>query len=166
MSALNMIIAALVATSVACAGGVVLGIVLFDTIQPGIEASSASDKTHKSGKKGGAKKKSKDKKASKSEDAGGPKRYVLDPILTNLKAPKRTFVRLEGVINVKSSHDDDEQLLDELSQDLLNHLRSISLNDLQGRSGLANLRADLSDIVRLRFKGRAKGITIRGLAIE
>lgn len=107
--------------------------------------------------------------ATSKQDHGGVSastRHLIGPIIANLKAPDRVYVRVEGVVFMLSPLPGDEILAEQLADDILQHLRATNLQELQGMSGMQNLRADLNELVSLRFKSRAKEFLFRGFAIE
>ncbi len=93
----------------------------------------------------------------------------LQPITTNLRAPQRSWVRLEGALLV-NAQDLDEKAQAELAllvqQDVLAHLRTLSLRDLEGPGNLAFLRDDLSERARTRSDGRVEEFVILSLVVE
>ena len=53
-----------------------------------------------------------------------------------------------------------------LIQDIVTHMRQSEVTDIQGATGLMNLRSDLNEIVRLRTKGKALELIVRGMIVE
>lgn len=107
--------------------------------------------------------------ATSKQDHGGVSastRHLIGPIVANLRAPDRVYVRVEGIVFMLSPLPGDEILAEHLADDILQHLRSTTLQELQGVSGMQNLRADLNELVSLRFKSRAKEFLFRGFGIE
>lgn len=103
---------------------------------------------------------------SDKEAVAAPVRHAIGPIIANLKSSERTYVRVEGVVFAMTPQPGDEVVAEQLADDILQHLRALNLQDLQGLSGMENLRADLNELVSLRFKNRAKEFLFKGFAVE
>lgn len=91
----------------------------------------------------------------------------LAPIVTNLKAPADTWVRLEASIlfDAKNSEGVDA-LAGDLTEDMLGFLRTVSAQQLEGASGLQHLREDLSERVAIRSQGQVRDIVIETLVVQ
>lgn len=94
----------------------------------------------------------------------GPSLIPLDPIVTNLGYPADSWVRLE--IALQFTGPGDTALAQELHQEMLAYLRTVSLQQLQGPRGFQYLRDDLREIVDLRSKGRVSKVLFRTFVIE
>ena len=57
-------------------------------------------------------------------------------------------------------------LLKTMSEDLMSFLRTVPLSHIESAVGLEYLREDLSEIARLRSKGRARAVVLRSLVVE
>jgi flagellar protein FliL len=114
--------------------------------------------------------------ATKASDAGAQgaaqKEQVvgLDPILVTLAGPQKSWARLELSVVIgtgeKEEKDDRASLLKTISEDLMSFLRTVPLSHIESAVGLEYLREDLSEIARLRSKGRARGVVLRSLVVE
>ena len=117
--------------------------------------------------------------AAKGHGAGGagdaPKDQVvgLDPILVTLAGPQKSWARLELSVVIgagekaeKDDKDDRALLLKAMSEDLMSFLRTVPLSHIESAVGLEYLREDLSEIARLRSKGRARSVILRSLVVE
>jgi flagellar FliL protein len=111
--------------------------------------------------------------AGKSSAAGAPaeaqKEQVigLDPILVTLAGPQKSWARLELSVVVETGEKDDRTLLlKTISEDLMSFLRTVPLSHVESAVGIEYLREDLSEIARLRSKGRARGVVLRSLVVE
>ena len=92
---------------------------------------------------------------------------VLPPIITNLVAPRGTFIRLEGAVVFKSAPEGgDEVLIREISGDILGLLHTMTLAQIEGASGLQHLREDLSSRAMIRSEGLAKEVILHSLVVE
>lgn len=88
----------------------------------------------------------------------------LQPITTNLAAPSAVWIRLE--IAVVFDGDTDAGIADQIHQDLMAYVRTLSLPQIEGASGFRHLRADLEDRAAIRSGGRVRKILIRTLLFE
>ena len=111
--------------------------------------------------------------AAKGPDAGADgdahKEQVvtLDPILVTLAGPQRSWARLELAVVIETGEKDDRAiLLKTMSEDLMSFLRTVPLSHVESAVGLEYLREDLSEIARLRSKGRARSVIMRSLVVE
>jgi flagellar protein FliL len=91
----------------------------------------------------------------------------LKPIITNLVAPPGAWVRLEAalVFNAPVSAQDEPRIA-EVANDTLAFLRTLSASQLQGASGLQNLREDLLERAALRTDGKISDVAIETLVIQ
>ncbi|WP_299866066.1 flagellar basal body-associated FliL family protein [uncultured Hoeflea sp.] len=146
----------LVLSGVAGAGGWVLGGVL----APQVAEEEEPVKTAKADA-GGEKKDGKDDKGeNKVRDNVVP----LEPITTNLSYPSDNWIRIE--VSLLYSDSPDEVLSDQIHQDILSYLRTVSLQQIEGPRGFQYLRDDLRERVKLRSEGRVNDILFRTFVIE
>ena len=96
--------------------------------------------------------------------AAAPSLIALDPIVTNLGYPTDNWIRLE--LALQFSGPGDTALSQEIHQELLAYLRTVSLQQIQGPRGFQYLRDDLREIVDLRSKGRVSKVLFRTFVIE
>ena len=125
-------------------------------------ASKAPDAAAKGGEAKGA-------AAKSASEAEPPKDQVisLDPILVTLSGPQKSWARLElGVVVEPEGKDDRGPLLKAVSEDMMSFLRTVPLTHVESASGLEYLREDLNEIVRLRSRGRVRGVVLRSLVVE
>lgn len=94
----------------------------------------------------------------------GPSLIVLDPIVTNLGYPNDKWIRLELALQFNGPGD--VPLSQELHQELMSYLRTVSLQQIQGPRGFQYLRDDLREIVDVRSKGRVSKVLFRTFVIE
>ena len=102
-------------------------------------------------------------------EAEPPKDQVisLDPILVTLAGPQKSWARLElGVVVEPEGKEDRTQLLKAVSEDMMSFLRTVPLTHVESASGIEYLREDLNEIVRLRSRGRVRGVVLRSLVVE
>lgn len=96
--------------------------------------------------------------------APAPSLIALDPIVTNLGYPTDNWIRLELALQFNGPGD--TGLAQDLHQELMAYLRTVSLQQLQGPRGFQYLRDDLREIVDLRSKGRVSKVLFRTFVIE
>jgi flagellar FliL protein len=111
---------------------------------------------------GGKAKEGEDGIAHISTEANGI--VLLDPITSNLAYPSENRVRLEVALMFKGPPD--VVLAEEIHQDILAYMRTVSLQQVQGPRGFQYLREDLQERVDLRSKGRVTNVMFRTFVIE
>ncbi len=91
----------------------------------------------------------------------------LAPVVTNLAGSESDWVRVEASIVYKPQ---DEQhpdvLVAETRQDILAYIRTMSLAQIQGPSGLLHLREDLNERARLRSRGVIQELVLETLIVQ
>nr|WP_099056641.1 flagellar basal body-associated FliL family protein [Rhizobium sp. ACO-34A] len=115
-------------------------------------------------------------KAAGGHEAGGEKGEIpnisasqpnlvsLDPIVTNLAYPSENWIRIELALLFNGTPD--PALAEEIHQDVLAYLRTVSLQQVQGPRGFQYLRDDVSEIVDQRSQGRISKVLFRMFVIE
>ena len=88
----------------------------------------------------------------------------LDPITSNLAYPSDNRVRLEVALMFKGVPD--VVLAEEIHQDIMAYMRTVSLQQVQGPRGFQYLREDLQERVDLRSEGRVTNVMFRTFVIE
>ncbi|MCT7665877.1 flagellar basal body-associated FliL family protein [Shinella kummerowiae] len=89
---------------------------------------------------------------------------LLDPITSNLAYPSDNRVRLEVALMFRGAPD--VTLAEEIHQDILAYMRTVSLQQVQGPRGFQYLREDLQERVDLRSEGRVTNVMFRTFVIE
>jgi flagellar protein FliL len=91
----------------------------------------------------------------------------MPPIVANLSAPEGSWVRLQtAIIYDKADAPQIEVLSTRIADDSLAFLRTLSLAQLQGASGLQHLREDLSERAAVRSEGHVKEMMIEMMVIQ
>lgn len=151
-----------VVTLVGAGGGWVLG----GMIAPPPPAKAAAEAPAAAGGHGEAGKEGKEGKEAGiqpiSAEANGI--VLLDPITTNLAYPSDNWVRLEVALMFRGPTD--VPLSQEIHQDIMSYLRTVSLQQIEGPRGFQYLRDDLQERVDLRAKGRVSKVMFRTFVIE
>ena len=160
-SATLMLIAAIaVLTLVAGGGGWLIGTLLAPKIAAVEEAEKAADAEKAAGAEGEGK--AEDDLPRIAAEANGI--VQLEPITTNLAYPSESWIRLEvallfnGAIDVKIAED--------VHQDILAYLRTVSLQQIEGPRGFQYLKDDIQERVDLRSEGRVSKVMFRTFVIE
>ena len=107
----------------------------------------------------------------KGEDAGlptiDPKTngiVQLDPITSNLAYPSENWLRLEVALVFKGPTD--VKMAEDIHQDILAYVRTVSLQQIEGPRGFQYLRDDIQERVDQRSEGRVSKVMFRTFIIE
>ena len=99
--------------------------------------------------------------------AGASNILDLPPVVTNLGAPADAFIRVESSIVFDGKATPHPEILAaEIATDELAYLRTLSLSEIQGPIGLANIRQDLSDRAITRSGGKVSEFILRTLVVQ
>jgi len=91
----------------------------------------------------------------------------LAPVVTNLAGSETDWIRLEASIVYKAGLEfNPDVTVAETRQDILAYLRTISLAQIQGPSGLLHVREDLNERVKLRSKGLIQELVLETLVVQ
>lgn len=90
----------------------------------------------------------------------------LEPIVTNLSDPSDVWIRIESVLVLDIEAPDPEILAKKVSEDMLAFLRTVSLPELQGASGLLHLKEDLNDRALIRDDDAVHELIIESLVLQ
>jgi flagellar FliL protein len=149
---LGLVVAMLVTTVISGVGGGVFGLYANGKSNPAAEP---------------AKKMQKQAEEAKRPFAGDLNLKSLASIVTNLGAPKGTWVRLEAAIVLGPDAAKEENLLaGRISEDIVAFLRTVPLAQIEGANGFQNLREDLNDRARIRSEGKVREVIIQSLIVE
>ncbi len=88
----------------------------------------------------------------------------LEPIVTNLAYPSENWLRLE--VAVMFDGPPDAKLAEDIHQDILAYVRTVSLQQIEGPRGFQYLRDDIQERVDLRSAGRVSKVMFRTFVIE
>jgi flagellar FliL protein len=89
---------------------------------------------------------------------------ALEPITTNLAYPSNSWVRLEVAIAFNGPPE--LPLAEEIHQDLLGYMRTVSLQQIEGPRGFQYLKDDIQERVDLRSQGKVSRVMFRSFVIE
>jgi flagellar FliL protein len=91
----------------------------------------------------------------------------LPPVVTNLMGSTTDWIRLEASVVYRSEQELNADVMAAQSrQDVLAYLRTVSLAQIQGPSGLLHLREDLNERVKLRSKGMIQELVLETLVVQ
>lgn len=105
-----------------------------------------------------------EKKEDKAEDKPRENVVALEPITTNLSYPSDNWIRVE--VSLVFTNEPDDAIADQIHQDILAYLRTVSLQQIEGPRGFQYLREDLRERVKLRSEGRVNDLLLRTFVIE
>jgi flagellar FliL protein len=91
----------------------------------------------------------------------------LPPIITNLADPTDAWLRLQAsIVFDKKAVEKPDVMSAEIASDLLGYMKSLTLMQIGGASGLQHLREDLSERAQIRSDGRVRELIIEALVIQ
>lgn len=156
------LIAALVLLTLAGGGGGwVIGSMIVSKVKPIAEAKAKAEAEAETAKAGEGKK-PEEGLAHISTEANGI--VQLEPITTNLAYPAENWVKLDVALMFKGAPD--VKLAEDIHQDILGYLRTVSLQQISGPRGFEYLRDDIQERVDLRSEGRVSRVMFRTFVIE
>lgn len=89
---------------------------------------------------------------------------LLDPVTTNLAYPSDSWIRLEIALAFKGPPE--LPLAEEIHQDIMAYMRTVSLQQIEGPRGFRYLRDDIQERVALRSQGKVTNVMFRTMVIE
>lgn len=91
----------------------------------------------------------------------------LSPVVANLMGSDSDWIRLEASIVFKRDEElNADVIVAQARQDVLSYLRTVSLAQIQGPSGLLHVREDLNERVKLRSKGVVQEFVLETLVVQ
>lgn len=92
---------------------------------------------------------------------------ALEPIITNVSKPAGAWARIEAsIVCNKMLKETPEIVRARVAEQIMIYLRSVSLSDVEGPSGLLNFRDDLNSLVENLNEGEVHEVLIRTLVVE
>ena len=89
---------------------------------------------------------------------------LLEPITTNLAYPSENWIRLEVALAFKGAPE--LALAEDIHQDILAYMRTVSLQQIAGPRGFLYLKDDLQERIDLRSQGKVAKVMFRSFVIE
>ena len=111
-------------------------------------------------------------KSAASAPIGGPRLSnavvkELAPIVTNLASPDGAWVRLQtAIVYDRNDQTQMEVMSARIGDDILAFIKTLTLAQLQGASGLQHLREDLNERAATRSDGRVHELLIEMLVVQ
>lgn len=104
---------------------------------------------------------------SEARSIAGNLMRELPPIVATLAEPKNVWVRLETAIVLdRAALPEADRHVRDITGDVLAYVRTLSLPQLQGASGLHHLREDLNERAAIRSKGRVQELIIQTMVLQ
>ncbi|ANL32816.1 MULTISPECIES: flagellar basal body-associated FliL family protein [Rhizobium] len=151
---LMTIIGVAVLTLLGAGAGWAVGTIVAPEIKVAKEAEEAKDAE--------AKKKAEEGLAHISTEANNV--VQLEPITSNLAYPSENWVRLEVALLFNGPPD--VKVAEDIHQDILAYIRTVSLQQIEGPRGFQYLKDDIQERVDLRSQGRVSKVMFRTFVIE
>jgi flagellar FliL protein len=107
-------------------------------------------------------------------EAGKPLPYAADievrelpAIVANLAAPEEARVRIQvAMVYPKKGVENAALLAAKINDDIIAFVKTLTVADLQGPSGLQALREDLNERAAVRSEGKVREIIIEALVVQ
>lgn len=151
-----------VATLVAAGGGWVVGGMIAPKNPAAEQAAAEAKAAAAAPAAGGHGEKKEEGLPHISTEAAGV--VQLEPITTNLAYPSESWVRLEVALAFNGPPE--LALAEEIHQDILAYMRTVSLQQIEGARGFQYLRDDIQERVDLRSQGKVSKVMFRTFVIE
>lgn len=91
----------------------------------------------------------------------------LVPVVTNLAAPEGAWIRLQtAIVYDKADAAAMDVVATKVGEDVLAFVRTLTLEQIQGASGLEALRDDLNERAALRSDGKVRELLIEMLVVR
>jgi flagellar FliL protein len=91
----------------------------------------------------------------------------LPPIITNLAEPASSWIRLQAAIVYDNKAVPKPQMLAaEIGEDVLAYMKTVTLAQIGGASGLDHLREDLNERAVIRSDGRVRELIIQTVVVQ
>jgi flagellar protein FliL len=91
----------------------------------------------------------------------------LSPVVTNLLEPSGVYVRVDlALVMDRMEEEQRARLAAEIASDALAYMRTLTLAQIEGASGLQFLREDLSERAATRSDGRVREVVIETLVVQ
>lgn len=159
---MGLLIPLVVLTAVGGGGGWVIGNMLAPQVKQAEETAKAAEAAAAGEHGGGEAKKEEEGLPKISTEANGV--VALEPITTNLAYPSENWIRLEVALMFNGPPD--VKIAEDVHQDIMAYLRTVSLQQVEGPRGFQYLKDDLQERVDLRSEGRVSKVMFRTLVIE
>lgn len=137
-------------TLIAIATGAVVGLHFAETAKKGLRNSSQSAPA-----------------TTTSKYAGATDLRELPPIIANLADPADAWVRLQvSIVYDGGAGPKPDVMATQIAEDILGFLRTVTLAQIGGASGLQHLREDLNERATIRSEGQVRELIIQTLVVQ
>lgn len=143
--------ALLLSTLVAVGTGGALGIYLLSTVEKAVDQKVRDEQA---------------KAAPAMNYSGDLSLRSVGAVVTNLAEPADAWVRVESSVVLKGVVPNADVTVAEIRADLIAYLRTLSMAQIEGASGLQHLREDLNERVALRSKGAIRELIVETLVVQ
>lgn len=160
-----LVAALAVLTAVGGGGGWFIGGMLATKLAPQVAAAkeaAAKEAAAEAGAKKEEKKAGEEGLPRISTEANGI--VQLESITTNLAYPSENWIKLDVALMFKGAPD--AKMAEDIHQDIMAYLRTVSLQQIEGPRGFQYLRDDIQERVDLRSQGRVSRVMFRTFVIE
>lgn len=141
----------LLSTVVAVGTGGMLGVYLLSTVEKAVDQKVRDEQA---------------KAAPALNYTGDLSLRSVGSVVTNLAEPAESWVRIESSVVLKGVVPNADVTLAEIRADLIAYLRTVSMAQIEGASGLQHLREDLNERVALRSKGAIRELIVETLVVQ
>lgn len=91
----------------------------------------------------------------------------LPAIVTNLASPPEMRVRMQvSIVYAKKGVENPSVLIARINDDLVAFVKTLTVRQIQGASGLQNLREDLTERASVRSQGMVREVVIESLVVQ
>jgi flagellar protein FliL len=91
----------------------------------------------------------------------------LSPVVTNLVEPADAWVRVDlALVMDRLEEEERSRLTAEIASDVLAYMRTLTLAQIEGASGLQFLREDLSERAATRSQGRVREVVLETMVVQ
>ena len=91
----------------------------------------------------------------------------LAPVVTNLASPEGSWIRLQAaIVYDKADAPAMDMVAPKIDEDILAFIRTLTLTQIQGASGLDALRDDLNERAAVRSEGKVRELLIEALVVK
>ncbi len=91
----------------------------------------------------------------------------LPAIVTNLASPSDTRIRLQvALVFAKRAVEAPDVMVARIGDDIMAFLKTLSIGEIQGASGLQALREDLNERAAVRSEGKVREVIIENLVVQ
>jgi flagellar FliL protein len=158
-SGLMMLVVPLVVLTVAGGGG---GWVIGNMLAPQVKLSEEAAKAAEAAPAAHGEAKKEEGLPKIATEANGI--VQLEAITTNLAYPSENWIRVELALLFNGAPD--VKIAEDVHQDIMAYLRTVSLQQVEGPRGFQYLKDDIQERVDLRSEGRVSKVMFRTFVIE